>query len=230
MRLTSIAGAVSVCLLLCAATAARAQSSGSDPATAEVTIPSQIPLFPLPEVVLFPGLQRPLLIFEPRYRAMVADALKGDRIIGLVLLKPGFEADYEGRPPIYEVGCAGRIADYQELPDGRYAILMQGLVKFRVTTEDQSRPYRVARVEAMPEVPKPEDLAPLSTLRERLASLLVAVVPLGSELPPVDLPDGAYVNTTASYLDIPETARQGLLERIGLLSRAQALVTLLETR
>src|SRR5436190_5819115 len=66
-----------------------------------ITLPSEIPLFPLPEVVLFPGARRPLLIYEPRYRAMVADALKGNRIIGTVLLRPGFEANYEGRPPIY---------------------------------------------------------------------------------------------------------------------------------
>ena len=216
--------------MLCVAEAAPAQSAGTDPAATAVTIPSQIPLFPLPDVVMFPGVSRPFIIFEPRYRAMVADALKGDRIIGMVLLKPGFEAEYEGRPPIYEIGCAGRIADYQELPDGRYMILLRGLVKFRVTSEDQTRPYRVARVDVMPEVPKAEELAPLSTLRERLASLLVAVVPLGAELPPVDLPDGTYVNTVASYLDIPETIRQGLLERSGLLSRAQALVDLLATR
>jgi Lon protease-like protein len=230
MTLNRIVCATCACVMLFAADAAPAQSAASDPASAAVTIPSAIPIFPLPNVVLFPGLSRPLLIYEPRYRAMVADALKGDRIIGMVLLKPGFEADYDGRPPIYEIGCAGQIADYQELPDGRYMILLRGLVKFRVTSEDQTRPYRVARVDAMPEVTKDTELAPLSTSRERLASLLVAIVPLGSDLPPVELPDGTYVNTVASYLDIPEATRQGLLERSGLLSRAQALVNLLETR
>ena len=69
-------------------------------------LPSEIPLFPLPDVVLFPGVTRPLLIFEPRYREMVADALKGDRVIGMVMLRPGFEKDYEGRPPS-GIGCAG---------------------------------------------------------------------------------------------------------------------------
>jgi len=60
-----------------------------------------LPLFPLPNVVLFPGVFLPLHIFEPRYKEMVADALAGDRIIGMALLRPGWEADYEGRPPIY---------------------------------------------------------------------------------------------------------------------------------
>lgn len=230
MTLNRIVCAIGAGVMLFAAEAAPAQSAASDPVSTPVTIPSEIPLFPLPDVVMFPGLSRPFQIYEPRYRAMVAEALKGNRLIGMVLLKPGFEADYEGRPPIYEIGCAGYIEDYKELPDGRYLILLRGLIKFRVTSEDQTRPYRIARVDAMPEVPKDAELAPLSALRERLASLLVAIVPLGSDLPPVSLPDGTYVNAVASDLDIPETTRQELLERNGLLSRAQALVNLLDTR
>src|ERR1043165_2137413 len=83
----------------------------------------EIPLFPLPDVVLFPNVERPLLIYEPRYREMVADALKGDRMIGMVRLRPGFEKDYEGRPPIDAVGCVGIIQQSEQLPDGRYIIL-----------------------------------------------------------------------------------------------------------
>jgi uncharacterized protein len=194
------------------------------------TLPAVIPIFPLPNVVMFPGVPRPLFIFEPRYRAMIADALKGDRIIGMVLLKPGYEADYEGRPPIYEIGCAGQIAGYQELPDGRYNILLSGLVKFRVTSEDQSRPYRLARVDVIPEVLKDEELAPLSALRERLALRLLATVPAGADLPPSDLSDSDYVNTVAQYLDIPDDIRQELLERANALSRAGALIEMIERR
>ena len=73
-------------------------------------LPAHDPLiFPLPNVVLFPNVFLPLHVFEPRYRAMVADALNGDRMIGMVLLRPGWEGEYEGRPPIYAVGCAGLI-------------------------------------------------------------------------------------------------------------------------
>src|SRR6187455_1781223 len=100
------------------------------------TLPATIPIFPLPDVVLFPDVDRPLHIFEPRYRAMVADALKGDRIIGMVLLQPGHEAEYEGRPPVYPVGCAGIITDVQELPDGRFNLVLRGFAKFRVISED----------------------------------------------------------------------------------------------
>src|SRR5690349_1105061 len=129
-------------------------------------LPSDIPLFPLPEVALFPGVRRPLLIYEPRYREMIADALKGNRIIGTVLLRPGFEANYEGRPPIYGIGCAGIIEDYEQMPDGRYAILLRGLTTFRIVSENQRKPYRLARVEAIPELLKDDERKSLSSLRE----------------------------------------------------------------
>src|SRR3954467_7947414 len=157
-----------------------------------ITLPSEIPLFPLPEVVLFPGARRPLMIYEPRYREMVADALKGNRIIGTVLLRPGFEANYEGRPPIYGIGCAGLIDDYEQLPDGRYAILLRGLTTFRVVSEDQRKPYRLARVEPIPELLRDEDRGPLSMLRERLARLLDEVLPLDVKPPDPTLEDAEF--------------------------------------
>ena len=189
-----------------------------------IELPRDIPLFPLPEVVLFPGVRRPLLIYEPRYREMVADALKVDRIIGMVLLRPGFEADYEGRPPIHGIGCAGVIEDYERLSDGRYAILLRGLTTFRVVSEDQRKPYRLARVEAVPELLKDEERASLSRLRERLAQLLDAVLPLGVEPPDPGLEDTEFINVTAQALTMPEAVRQDLLERNSVLARARALV------
>src|SRR4051794_30821611 len=101
-------------------------------------LPPTIPIFPLPNVVLFPNVFLPLHIFEPRYRAMVADALAGDRIIGMTLLQPGFEGDYEGRPPVYAIGCAGLITHSEVLPDGRYNIVLRGLERFRIVDEDAS--------------------------------------------------------------------------------------------
>jgi Lon protease-like protein len=113
-------------------------------------LPASLPIFPLPNVVLFANVFLPLHIFEPRYRAMVADALAGDRIIGMVLLQPGYEGDYDGRPPVYPTGCAGVITHSEALPDGRYNIVLRGIDKFRILTEDASRPYRLAEVEALP--------------------------------------------------------------------------------
>jgi len=190
----------------------------------------EIPLFPLPEVVLFPNTDRPLLIYEPRYREMVADALKGDRTIGMVRLRPGFEKDYDGRPPIDAVGCAGVIQESEQLPDGRYIILLRGLTTFRVLSEDQRKPYRLARVEIIPELLKDEDRAPLSAVRERLAALLVTVLRAGAELPDPALDDAEFINLLAQALKMPESDRQDLLERPSVLSRARALVDRLDRR
>jgi Lon protease-like protein len=103
-------------------------------------LPISIPLFPLPNVVLFPNVFLPLHIFETRYRTMVADALAGDRIIGMALLRPGYQSDYEGRPPVYPVGTAGVITHTEALPDGRFNIVLRGIEKFRILEEDASRP------------------------------------------------------------------------------------------
>jgi Lon protease-like protein len=192
------------------------------------TLPTEIPLFPLPETTLFPGVSRPLLIFEPRYRAMIADALKGDRIVGMVRLRPGFEKDYEGRPPIYAVGCAGRIEQFEQLPDGRYVIVLQGLTAFRVLSEDQRKPYRLGRVEAVPDQLQEQERLTLSSLRNRLASLLVRILPLGVDPPDASLEDDEFVNVVAQNLPMSEDDRQDLLERSSLLARARALIDRLD--
>lgn len=114
----------------------------------------RIPLFPLPGVVLLPGTLLPLHIFEPRYRALVADALAGDRTIGMALLKPGWELRGEN-PPIYPVGGAGTIADSEELPDGRFNIVLEGTFRFRIVAEAAAERYRSASVEEILSVPFP---------------------------------------------------------------------------
>ena len=190
----------------------------------------EIPIFPLPEVVLFPNMERPLVIYEPRYREMVADALKGNRTIGMVRLRPGYQKDYDGRPPIDAVGCAGIIQESEQLPDGRYLILLRGLTTFRVLSEDQRKPYRLARVEIIPEVLRDDERAPLSAVRERIATLLVTVLPAGAELPDPALDDAEFVNLVAQALQMPEADRQALLERASVLSRARALVDRLERK
>jgi Lon protease-like protein len=175
--------------------------------------------------MLFPNATRPFRIFEPRYRAMVADALKGDRVIGMVTLKPGYEADYEGRPPIYAIGCAGVITDVEELPDGQYNIMLRGLVKVRVTAEDQSRPYRIARVNAMPERTNDADKAALRTQRQRLERLVTSAGS-GPRLSP-DIPDEEVVDTLAQYVPLDPPKRQALLEMDSALARSKALIALL---
>jgi len=109
----------------------------------------KLPLFPLPDVVLLPGTLLPLHVFEARYRAMVADALAGDRTIGMTMLLPGSDPAASA-PPIHQVGTAGEIVESEGLPDGRYNIVLEARFRFRVVAEDAPAPYRVARVEEIP--------------------------------------------------------------------------------
>ena len=196
-------------------------------AGAQTELPPTIPIFPLEVTMIFPGVSRPLHIFEPRYRAMIADALKGDRIIGMATLKPGFEADYAGRPPIYEIGCAGVITDVEELPGGRYNIVLRGIVKFRVTSEDHSRAYRLAQVEQIPEVQDEADKPALRKLRLRLEALVTK----GSDTKiPLETTDEALVNWLAQYVQMTHAQRQSLLELKSVLLRARALIELIEAK
>src|SRR5256885_10385842 len=116
-----------------------------------------VPLFPLPDVVLFPNVSLPLHIFEPRYREMVADQAASDRMIGMVLLRPGWERDYEGRPPIYPIGCSGVMTHVDRLPDGRYNLVLRGLERFRIVEENHDKSYRRAVIETLHERSLPPD-------------------------------------------------------------------------
>lgn len=207
---------------------ATAQTAQSAPPSAPVrsarALPSSIPLFPLDDLMVFPNVIRPLRIFEPRYRAMMADALAGDRVIGIVQLQPGYEADYEGRPAVYAVGCAGVIAESEQLPDGTYNLLLRGLVKFRIVSEDQRRPYRLARVEVLLEEPGAEERAALGEVRERLLDQLGPAV----ARPPREVADDDVVNTLAQFVMMPVARRQQLLEADGPLARGRLLLQTLQ--
>jgi Lon protease-like protein len=194
-------------------------------------LPPTIPIFPLPNVVLFPNVCLPLHIFEPRYRAMVKDSLASDRIIGMVLLQPGYEPDYEGRPRVYPIGCAGVITHSEPLPDGRFNIVLRGLEKFKMTGEDASRPYRVAQIEAVPEVVTNADRSAINQHRTRLEALLAAASEQRrTDKLPSAVPDQDLVNTLAQYCAFDPLERQALLECDGVLSRCHSLIELLEMK
>jgi len=195
-------------------------------------LPATLPIFPLPNVVLFPNVFLPLHIFESRYRTMVKDALASDRIIGMVLLQPGFEANYEGRPRVYPVGCAGVITHSEPLPDGRFNIVLRGLEKFRVTSEDESRPYRLANIEAVPEVASESECAAIRQHRVRLEALLAATAEhrRAETRLPSTVPDQDLVNALAQYASFEPIERQALLECDGILPRCMALIELLEMK
>jgi Lon protease-like protein len=195
-------------------------------------LPSTIPIFPLPNAVLFPNVFMPLHIFEPRYRAMVSDALAGDRIIGMVLLKAGFERDYEGRPAIFPIGCAGVVTHSEPLPDGRFNIVLKGIEKFRVTGEDASKPYRLATIDSLPELVPDAERSELRHLRLRLETLLAAAAEREGGDPkfPRAVADEDLVNALAQYMGLEPLERQALLERDGVLARCHGLIELLEMK
>jgi uncharacterized protein len=195
-------------------------------------LPATIPIFPLPNVVLFPNVFLPLHIFEPRYRTMVADALSGDRIIGMVLLKPGYEADYEGRPPIYSVGCAGVVTHSEPMADGRYNIVLRGLEKFRITSEEPGKIYRVAHIDALPEPVPESDKATLRQQRTRLEAVLAAAIERSGAEPrfPPAVADEDLVNALAQYMELEPLERQALLERDSVLARCRGLIELMEMK
>jgi Lon protease-like protein len=192
-----------------------------------------LPLFPLPNVVLFPNVFLPLHIFEARYREMVADAIAGDRMIGMVLLRPGWEHDYEGRPPVYQIGSSGVITHFERLSDGRYNIILRGLERFRVLEEDSSRTYRRAVVERLADgVIGSDDRAVIRRLRAKLEALLApTVAKAGADVINASaMSDEDLINALAQYLDLEPLEKQALLERHCLRSRTESLVELLEMK
>jgi uncharacterized protein len=204
-----------------------------------------LPLFPLPNVVLFPNVFLPLHIFEPRYREMVVDAVGSDRLIGMVLLRPGWDKDYEGRPPIYAVGCSGVLTHVERLPDGRFNIVLRGLERFRIVEEDQDRSYRRALVEPLAERPlTSDDRNEIRRCRQKLESLLRPAIAGDVRAPksapgrsrageakiPEAMSDEDLVNALAQYLDLEPLEKQALLEQPCLRTRATSLVELLEMK
>lgn len=140
----------------------------------------RIRLFPLPGVVLLPGTLLPLHIFEPRYRALVADALAGDRTIGMAMIKPGFDA-LEPAPPVYPVGGGGEIVESELLEDGRYNILLRGIFRYRILEERPPSPFRSARI-------APLDSLPFSSFAEETRTLRRACDLFGELRAELELP------------------------------------------
>ena len=197
---------------------------------AATTLPLDMPVFPLPNVVLFPDVFLPLHIFEPRYRNMVRDALAGDRIIGMVLLREG-RAE-ESAPPVYPIGCAGAITHAERLPDGRFNIVLRGVEKFRVRTEVLRNAYRLASVDALPERTAPDEWTRLRAGRRRVEALLdQRLREVGSESTvPREMADEHLVNALAQYLEFEPVEKQLLLECDGVVARCESLIDLLEMR
>jgi uncharacterized protein len=193
-------------------------------------------LFPLPNLVLFPYVIQPLHIFEPRYRELMADCLRDDRLITMALLRPGWEEEYHKRPAIHPVVCVGRVVKDELLPDGRYNLLLHGLSRARVLEElSTDKLYRLARVELLEEVPVASPVAE-QHLRRRLGEYMTAwFASQASALAQLrkllegSLPLGTLCDIFSFTLTIDIEVKQQQLEQLDVEARARRLLAHLQT-
>ena len=195
-----------------------------------------VPLFPLPTTVFYPNTSLPLHIFEPRYRRMVADALNGKGVIGMILLKPGWESDYQGTPEIMEIGCLGTIKRHSELPEGKYNILLSGLYRFRILNEIKGKIYRQAQVEFLKEINDKDLTSEPSPIKEqliRIMRLYLKNLPEGTKIEQaLDMKNcrnlAEFVDKLTHHFDLPVNKMQEFLEQQDVQKRANSLYSLIE--
>lgn len=183
-----------------------------------------IPMFPLPNVVLFPNLMLPLHIFEDRYRQMIRDALEGNRLIAMALLREGWEEDYEGRPPVHDVVCVGRIIQDEELPDGRFNILLEGLFRGRLRKEQDpvpGRAYRSVILDPLEDYSDDLEAEAREGWREAVMELLRSILPQ-SQIPN-DAPLGSCVDLLAVVALSDPKQQQAILETGSVAQRLKIL-------
>ena len=196
-----------------------------------VSIPKVIPLFPLPNLVFFPRTYVPLHIFEPRYREMVQAAAASHRMVGMVLLKEGWEADYEGAPAIFAMGCVGRMMNVQRLSDGRSNILLQGLRRFEIQHEVGAESYRQGRI-VLKDLFQPDAALPTEIRREIVKVVAGFIrnredgVALSAMLKQ-PIHDDVLVQNLSFALDFTPLEKQFLLESDSLIQQGRRLLDLL---
>lgn len=190
----------------------------------------EIPLFPLPNLVLFPSTVAPLHIFEQRYRLMVREAIEGDGRIGVVLLKSGWEHAYDEAPPVYSVGGLGVITDHEELEDGKFNIMLTGLQRFHIESEVRQTPYRIARVSLL-EDSLPDDSESESIQRQLLGHFQELAGEEQDRIPMnriTELRVPELVNVISMSLEIPPHEKQLLLQTGDVTQRAGQVIEIME--
>jgi Lon protease-like protein len=199
-----------------------------------VDLPEVIPVFPLPGALLLPRGQMPLNIFEPRYLAMIDDALRdGHRLVGMI--QPGnAQTDSVGRPPLYKIGCVGRMTQLAENGDGRYLIELTGVARFRIEEELKVKTeYRQCRVTYAPFTDdfiarKGEDDVDREALMRALSDFLKANDMKADWQDIEQAPTEALVNGLSMMSPYGPPEKQALLEAPDLKTRAELLVAITE--
>ncbi len=200
----------------------------------ERSVPGEVAVFPLPNTVFFPDTVLPLHVFEPRYRAMVRDAIRGERRIAVSLLLPGWESEYAGSPKFHDVATVGRMEDIEELSDGRFDLRLVGVARVRLGRWVREKPYRIAVCRPLEELAPPEDdprvlgakldlLASFSALARELRGPEASGVVVHDSVP-----FAAAVNLACATLPLEPPQRQRLLEIDDLLERQRKVTGLLD--
>lgn len=197
----------------------------------------QARLFPLPSVVVYPDVLVPLKVFEPRYIALVEEALEDDGLVGMALLKPGYEDDYEGTPPIHPMLCLGRIVQHKRLPNGHVDFWLYGLERARVLEELPSAPFRRARVELVPDlVAEAAREAVAQKVRRALEmvpgrrGVVFEMRRMAGQMRGVDASAGRYADAVANVCDLTPSERYEVLAESDVGRRFDRLLRLLEQR
>jgi Lon protease-like protein len=193
------------------------------------------PLFPLPNVVLFPHALVPLQIFEPRYRQMTADVLEGERLIAMSLMRPGWErVPSHSSPPIHHMVGLGKIIAHEKLDDGRYYLVLRGLARARLISEQLvDLPYRMGQFELCPEVLLEPSSFNRQDRAEELAGLFGRLFP-GVKLQQLflqsvsELPLATVCDVLLGSMPLPSELSQSFLDELNVDSRSQMLMELLQ--
>jgi len=189
-------------------------------------------LFPLPNLVLYPHVMQPLHIYEERYRELVEDALAGDKLIAMAMLEPGWEADYDSRPPVSQHACLGKIVAHHRLEDGRYNLLLLGVQRVRIVHElDPLRSFRKASVELVEDRYDFQTVADRKRLQDKLITAFRKHLPCACQLPEQleemlssHLPLGLLTDLAAYALPLETEVKQQLLAESCVSARAEILL------
>ena len=193
-------------------------------------------LFPLPNLVLYPHVMQPLHIFEERYREMLDDALAGDGLIAMAMLEPGWEDDYDSRPPVAPYACLGKVVAHHRLEDGHYNVLLLGVQRIRIIEElDPLRSFRQARVELLDDQYDFASAREKKQLQENLLAAFRKHLPCTCQLPEQleemlsqRLPLGLLTDLAAYALPLDPQVKRQLLGEERVSVRAETLLAQVE--
>lgn len=194
-------------------------------------------LFPLPDLVMFPHVMQPLHIYEPRYRDLLNAALDSDGLIAMSVLSPGWEADYEGRPPVQTHACLGKVVTHQRQDDGHYNVLLLGLRRIQIDSElPADRSYREAKVTILDDFCYSENDDARSALQAELTEKFQECLPQGQPVNPnveellsTEIPLGVLTDLVSFAVPLDLETKSQLLRESDIDRRAEMLLSALKS-